>query len=69
MRVKRWALSAMLSAALLVTPVMEALPGADLGPLDARAAEECKLKLEICQEFNVGFYSWKTCWEVRFFCD
>jgi hypothetical protein len=67
MRWKRAVTAACLAAGLLVSPVRPAGETLGIGA-DSAFAAECRLEITICQEFNVGFYRWETCWTARFFC-
>ena len=71
---KRVLTAVSLAAGLLVLPVGMGHDG--LGVLDALdvgaqslAAKECKLEIELCQEFDFVFYKTKACWKVKLFCD
>ena len=68
-RVKRFLTAICLASGLLVSPIGAGHNGLGIGADPVLAEEPCKLEIEICQEFNVGFYKWETCWTFRFFCD
>lgn len=65
---KRVVAAVVLAGGLLVSPVQPASESIGIGAEPA-TARECKLEITICQEFNVVFYKWETCWTYRALCD
>jgi hypothetical protein len=57
-----------IAAGLLLSPAPSLLGRAGLGAAPA-FAQECKIEIKICQEFNLHFYRWETCFTYRALCD
>jgi hypothetical protein len=72
---KRVLTAVCLAAGLLVSPVgmghdgLGLIDAVEVGAQSALAVEECKLEVELCQEFDFVFYKTKACWKVKLFCD
>lgn len=68
MRIKRAVTAVALAAGLLVSPVHPATETLGIGA-EAAVAQECRLEIQICQEFDLVFWKWETCWTYRALCD
>lgn len=66
MRTKRTVLAIVVAAGMFLAPLPQPLAG--FGPGSA-FAKECKLEVEICQEVNLVFWKYSTCWRYKAFCD
>ncbi len=68
MRRKKRTLAAItLAAGLLVSP-LPLLEGAGLGT-ETAFARECRVEVTVCQEVNLVFWKYETCYTFRAFCD
>ena len=68
MGIKRAVTAVVLAAGLLMAPAGPAAETLGIGA-ETAVAQQCRLEIRICQEFNFGFYKWETCWTYRAFCD
>ena len=71
MGVKRVLTAVCLATGLLVSPVGTGHDERGILEVGARplAAKECKLEVELCQEFDFVFYKTRACWKFKAFCD
>ena len=57
-----------IAAGLFLSPLPQLLRSAGLGATPA-FARECRIEITVCQEINLVFYRYETCYTFRALCD